>query len=614
MGIDARFAGLVERLRVEAERHPLAYRRKVVLAGLLGYAYVLTVLLALLAGTGAMIWMLIVARGAAAIEAKLGIFLGLSAFALIRALMIEAEAPAGILIDRAAAPDLFALLDRLRAQVNGPAIHTVYIGDEFNAAIMQQPRFMIFGNRNILTIGLPLLQGLSKDEAAAVIAHEFGHFVGGHGHWAAFIYRIRKRWMQIAERLPRGIVAAVLRLFFRRYGPWFNAYSFVLARAQEYEADRLAARALSPALAAAALIRVTTRGDRFAASWTGVWGEAVSRPDPSTMPYRTAASYLREEAEDELSVLEYALERMTGLDDTHPCLKDRLAAIGSDPVLPPPFAASAAETLLGGRAEELADELDRNWWNAHGNWWRTLHQMRQDEIAERDALAARLESGDARKAEYQRHAELVAEMDGASAAIPFYRKLLDRFPDAADVRYQLGAALLYAGDDAGIVELETAAQIWRGLGAPAYRTIIGHLHATGRQDEAEPYFVRLDAAEAHDEQAAAEANQIDAQAELLPLLLSDEDRRRIADTLAGISGLKSLRAARRKLLFGDRDQIIFLAYPGKGTDPQQLVDAITPILLEYGDTLGFGAHGTTRWLGKKLRAIPGNQLVPAVKG
>jgi Zn-dependent protease with chaperone function len=52
----------------------------------------------------------------------------------------------------------------------------------------------------------------------------------------------------------------LFRPFFNRYVPYFTAYSFPLARANEYEADRNAARLTSSEALAAALTTVNVIG------------------------------------------------------------------------------------------------------------------------------------------------------------------------------------------------------------------------------------------------------------------------------------------------------------------------------------------------------------------
>src|SRR6185436_16016968 len=104
-------------------------------------------------------------------------------------------------------------------------------------------RFGMFGWRtNYLVVGLPLLKAIGPDEFRAVLAHEFGHLSGRHGKFSGWIYRQRESWIQILTRVhqERHYASFIFEWFLKWYAPYFNAYSFVLARAQEYEADSFA--------------------------------------------------------------------------------------------------------------------------------------------------------------------------------------------------------------------------------------------------------------------------------------------------------------------------------------------------------------------------------------
>jgi Zn-dependent protease with chaperone function len=185
------FQGLVERLSEEAALHPNAYRRRVIFAGLLGYAFIGIVLVMLLAIVGASIAALSVAGSGAALQLKIAFVAGLVAFVLFRAMIVGKYVPEGTLVTPAEAPELFGMISHVQRKVGGRRIDEVYITDEMNASIAQPSRFGIFGVRNILSLGLPLMHSLSRAELMAVIAHELGHSVGAHGQWAAWVYRVR---------------------------------------------------------------------------------------------------------------------------------------------------------------------------------------------------------------------------------------------------------------------------------------------------------------------------------------------------------------------------------------------------------------------------------------
>ena len=151
----------------------------------------------------------------------------------------------GVDLQRASAEAgrLFALADELTAKLAAPHIHTVLITHDFNAAVSQVSRLGVFGwPHNYLLVGLPLMEALTPVQFSAVLAHELGHLSGRHGRFAGWIYRVRQTWVQLMVRLERerrwGVF--IFSWFINWYAPYFNAYSFVLARRHEYEADAAA--------------------------------------------------------------------------------------------------------------------------------------------------------------------------------------------------------------------------------------------------------------------------------------------------------------------------------------------------------------------------------------
>src|SRR5688572_27589056 len=151
-------AALIRRLEAEAERDPAALRRRVIKLGILGYAFFGGLVVTLLAAAGGLVYVLSTRSGAVAI--KLLIPIGLAIWACARALFVRFPAVEGVSISPAEAPRLFALLERLRATLQTPAIHEILITIDVNASVSQRPRLGWFGwYRNTVAIGWPLIEG-----------------------------------------------------------------------------------------------------------------------------------------------------------------------------------------------------------------------------------------------------------------------------------------------------------------------------------------------------------------------------------------------------------------------------------------------------------------------
>src|SRR5512147_881620 len=239
------YEALVQRLEGYAKAHPDRYTVRVgVLAGL-GYAYVWLVLaITTLLLIGLIRLELMGELRAGMLQITLA--LGLLVYTTLRALWVRFERPVGIPVGHDDAPALMALVDELVAAVQGHPFDEVVVSGDFNAAVSQLPRFGLLGGyHNSLLIGLPLAHALTPDEFRAVLAHEVAHLSRAHGRFAAWIYRVRGMWTRLTEQLQarRTWGAWLFEWFLKRWSPYFSAYSFVLARAQEREADRFAVRA-----------------------------------------------------------------------------------------------------------------------------------------------------------------------------------------------------------------------------------------------------------------------------------------------------------------------------------------------------------------------------------
>ncbi|MHA6768739.1 M48 family metalloprotease [Sphingobium ummariense] len=607
LALDPRYEPMIARLEQSAERHAAAYRRRVVLAGLLGYA-VLFGMIALLAGlTVSMILLMIVARAGFAAEAKLAILFGLLTWALVRALWVPPPPPDGVAVKAEDALALFAMIDRVRAATGGPAMDAVRITDQMNAAVTQEGRALFLGTRNTLYLGLPLLCAMTTREVEAIVAHEFGHFVGRHGHSAAFAYRVRQRWMQAADRLPDGVIAGLLRRFFGWYGPWFASYSFVLARRQEYEADRVAAEAVGSQVAADALVRVTTQTDRFADAWSIIWRQAPLWDDPPASPFRTLAAGLAGADPDDDRALRQALERSPDLQDTHPTLAQRLAALDGQAALPPPLDDASAVHLLGDSLDSMFNHFDAQWHEWADAAWAQDRAQRLADEAEKATLAAQIAQGDDSRESLYRHAWLIEATDTAEEAAKAYATVLDRYPEATDARFRRGDMLLDMGDDGGMALLLEAAREEPSFLPYAYRHIVEYLHRHGRTDDAAPYIPLLEEAETKAELAKAEANAVDESVSLRPL--TAELQERLTGLAQEVPGVASLHAALRDMRHAPEPQILFLFSPAKGYSGTELLDSLIDALLPAGDLMGIERSAKRRWLFNRVKALPQSRII-----
>src|SRR5512141_361027 len=180
----------------------------------------------------------------------------------LRIVIFPANLPQGRELTGTEAPQLFRMLAALHERLQGAPIHHVLITKEFEASIVQCARFGLLGGyRNYLVLGLPLLNALSAEELLAVIAHEYSHLSGKNNKVDRWVYRLRPTFSAWFERISARRESNAVNRFIadqvERYAPYYNAYTQILARQHEYEADQVSRELAGAETTAAALMRMS---------------------------------------------------------------------------------------------------------------------------------------------------------------------------------------------------------------------------------------------------------------------------------------------------------------------------------------------------------------------
>lgn len=172
-------------------------------------------------------------------------------------------------LSREEEPVLHAFVEKLCATVGAPMPSRIDVDCEVNAsASLRRGFWSLLGKRDlVLTVGLPLVQGLRLDQMAGVLAHEFGHFAQGAGMGLSYVVRSvniwfarvvygRDRWDQELEDAANTdtwwVISVVIAL--ARGAVWCSrkilaglmhmghAISCYLMRQMEFDADRYETR------------------------------------------------------------------------------------------------------------------------------------------------------------------------------------------------------------------------------------------------------------------------------------------------------------------------------------------------------------------------------------
>ena len=591
------FESLVTRLERDALNHPQRYLATALAVVLLGFGVlVLAILLALLPILllGLLLLAVIATGGKALIVllklGKLLLLLILPAWLMVKAslqmLLSRLPRPQGRLLQANEAPALFARIDELRQRMQGPRIHYVLLTEELNAAIVQHPRFGMFGwEENFLILGLPLLQTLSEEEALAVVAHEYGHLSGHHGRLGGFIYRFRGAWGRLQELSGQwqDWGSRLIARLFRWYAPYFNAYTFVLARQNEYIADRASVEIAGRQQAAAALMRINVAAQfEDEVFWPAVNRMVATAPQPLDSRYGYWAQSLRERLDEPMCVryLNIASKRRTDHLDTHPALSDRLRAMGAGVdgeaarTLTPPLC-SAAEVWLGESHLPLQAEFDRDWRESVAARWQERHKQLMDQQQRRVALESKnLLSSD----EQWEYIKLVEELDPEQDLLPSLNQLLEQEAEHLSARFRRGLLLTERGEEAGIGDLERVMQQDEEAILPGCQAA-WRFYRESNAAKAEHYRARWQERSDYQERVDAESQTVLSDATLAAHGLDTETEARIrAIVVANGQYIRCAYLLRRIFKYDNRLHDYVLAFETKsftfGDKSQQVLDRL----------------------------------------
>lgn len=561
----AQFEAMVSALEQESSAAPAFYQVKVAALAALGFAILALLFgfaasgLLLIAGLviallfhGGSAWLLVLKLGKVLL--LLVVPLWLLVRASLAALVTRLPAPQGHEIRREQAPALFAAMDRMRERMRGPRFHHVLLTDEVNAAVVQRPLFGWFGfPRNYLILGLPLLEAVAPDEALAVVAHEYGHLAGSHGRFGAFIYRLRLSWgsiQQITEQW-QGWLMRPLRSLVGWYAPYFNAYSFVLARANEYEADAASAELAGAAVAASALKRiniVTPQYERFNDQTIGTVRDLPAPPRDRAIRWAGVASGGVERQQGQHWLGE-ALQRLPQLMDTHPALGQRLKALPGesdriDELSPPLAGETAASAWLGEALGPLRDALQTEWHDRLEAPWKTRHDELQGQLkrlAELQSLDA--PSVDEQIERFRLAVELQPEVNPVDSLAAFNAVQ----PDHPLTIFLEGRERLARDDEAGLALLERVISLDPEATRAACECASAWL--ARRSDARLPAWqARWSERVDFESRREAELHRLDARPEIRPHGLDDETLAKVRALVRAYGeGVRSARLARRVL-------------------------------------------------------------------
>ncbi len=552
---EKRFTPSLERIERLFTKQPGNYKFRVGLLAVLGYGYVLLsfyLILALLWGLRE----LVIATSSPSMANQINWLAFLVSLNILRLFVINIPKPKGIAITREQAPNLFNLVDELTKTLKAPDFQHIILDSNMNAGVLQRPMFGFFGtSENYLILGLPLMQALSLEQFKAVVAHELAHLSGNHSHFSNWIYRLRRIWSTLAQKHQQSSqkIFSPYTWFFNWYSPFFQSYSFALARENEYEADSWAAHYVGSKPKAEALINLhITNYFLRQLFWPAIYRQAVKQSAP---PQDTISKLLKELARKEANenanvALNLALAEQTDNEDTHPCLKERLERLNYQinwQGLSQLRNESCADYLLGEALESFATALDQLWGEEEAQSWREINLKAQQQQENFAYLLQKATVRDLTTEETYKLAYLTEILQNKDEAIPLYQKVIESDRTHPSANYQLGRIYFGQQDFQGIEYLKQAIE-----SDPAFVEIGCHLltryyQQSGEIEKAGSLIIRANEEGAAWKKAAEKRHDITEQDQFLPHLLPEAEIRQLSEQLSTFPEVKTAHFVRKQV-------------------------------------------------------------------
>jgi len=249
-------------------------------------------------------------------------------------------------------PLLHRFLEQLASAVHAPAPREVAISMDVNAsASLRRGMASLFSKDLTLTVGLPLVAGLSLNQLAGVLAHELGHFSQGFAMrfgylihqvnaWFARVVYERDAWDRKLEEFTEtsGPVHLLAVVAFSRLMVWASrrllwllmvtghGVSAFLSRQMEYNADEHQARLVGSKMYHDTHVRIhllSVAMEQATAHLQEMWGERRLVDD--LVAYMSAeVDRLSGDAAARERIEAALLDAKSGFFDTHPSPRDRL--------------------------------------------------------------------------------------------------------------------------------------------------------------------------------------------------------------------------------------------------------------------------------------------------
>ena len=278
-----------------------------------------------------LIYLEVVVVGRVNIRLTVGAFIG--AVVILWAIFprIDRFEPPGPRLTRQNFPDLFKQIEGVARSTRQSMPRDVYLIPDVNAFVAERGGFMGIGSRRVMGIGLPLFHLVTINELRSILAHEFGHFYGGDTALGPWIYKTRAAIIRTVMSV--GQTSQLLQAPFNSYAKMFLRVTNAISRQQEFTADALSARVVGRQIAVSGLQKIHRYGVAFQSFFQQEYAPVLNAGFQAPMIQGFERFIHSPSISEAISKMyeEQLTKQETNPYDTHPSLKERIAALESLP-------------------------------------------------------------------------------------------------------------------------------------------------------------------------------------------------------------------------------------------------------------------------------------------
>jgi hypothetical protein len=228
--------------------------------------------------------------------------------------------------------------------------------------------------------------------------------------------------------------------------------------------------------------------------WPDLYNRANDEPEPPVAPFVQMKKAIEAGIEPEQveKWIDEAMRATTGSQNTHPCLADRLSAMGERPRPPSPVSETAAEHFFGKSFKGLLVALNQQWKDWIINGWKERYAEAQQAKERLGELEKKAEGEPLCAEELWERACLIEEYRPRESAFLIYEEVLRVDPEHAGASFMVGRQLLLNEDEMGIPLIEQAMSREEQYLLPGCELAYDFLMHKGRSQEAEIYYKRAE--------------------------------------------------------------------------------------------------------------------------